>query len=299
MEEKFLYFIIIYIIMVKTLLPKKNGSRFEDVKTHCLNNELIGIESIKSAQESGMESNEFVHIIKSVLKNYEKPVIVKIHDSTSIYINKELLAIEELSTFKNAVKSICNFSCFDNKARWWSKTDSEKDVKFCSSEKDKLHFFVYEYIENADIEDFFKSGPSIMEIKNVLLQSALAIMMLGKKYNIMHGDLNTGNILFAKTDKKTSSYELDSIKYTVDTNGRIPKLIDFGRCKKIRGNANISIMDDVYILLSVLSVWITNKHLKTDFKKFILDESNKKTQNMHAFIQNFGEFFDHHVIEQT
>jgi hypothetical protein len=101
-----------------SVLQKKIGSNFEEVKTYCLRNEIIGKESIKSANETGLLSDEFVHIIKSTIKNYENPVIVKIHESTSIYVSKELLAIEELNDFKNVVKSVCNFSCIDDKLRW-------------------------------------------------------------------------------------------------------------------------------------------------------------------------------------
>jgi serine/threonine protein kinase len=275
--------------MHKNILPKKKGSRFDEVKTLCIGNELVGLESIKSSQETGLETDEFVHILKSSLANYAKPVVVKIHDSMSIYVNKELLAIEELSGFKNVVKSICHFSCLDNKSRWEKPIESE--VKFCSNDKDKLHFFVYEYIENGDIEDFFTSNPSLLQIKSIFIQSALVIMILGKKYKIIHGDLNSGNILFEKTNKKSITYELDDLKYTLDTNGRIPKLIDFGRCKKLKGNVNESVMDDVYILLDILSIWIKDQTWKTSIREFLLGESNKKNNKMRNFIENLDNFF--------
>jgi serine/threonine protein kinase len=270
-------------------LPKKTGSGFSDIKTHCLNNELIGKETIKSAQETGMGTDEFVHVIKSKLKNYEKNVVVKIHDSNSIYIAKELFAIEELSTFKNAVKSICNFSCIDNRSRW--ESNIRKDTKFCNNERDKLHFFIYEYIENGDVEEYFNSNPSVMEIKNIFLQCSLVIMILVKKYNIIHGDLNSGNILFSKTSQKTISYTLGDKKYIINTNGRIPMLIDFGRCKKIKGNINENAMDDVFILLDTLSIWIKNTELKEKVRKFLLDESIKKENNMNLFITAIHSFF--------
>lgn len=271
------------------LLPKKTGYRFREIRTYCFDNEIVGKETIKSAQESGMGSNEFVHVIKSNIKKYDKPVVVKIHESNSIYIKKELLAMKELTNFKNIAKSICNFSCIDNKLRWESPINH--DVKFCNQEKDNLHFFVYEYIENGDIEEYFNSMPNVHEIKTIFLQTALTIMTLGKEYNIIHGDLNSGNILFSKTDKKTVSYMLDEKKYIINTHGRMPKLIDFGRCKKINGNASEYAMDDVFIMLDVLTTWIKNEDLKEKLRHFLLHESNKNSLNFTNFMSNLTNFF--------
>ena len=47
-------------------LKKKGGSRFKDIHTVkiCKSSDLIGIQTIKNSNEG---SNDFVHVIKSVL----------------------------------------------------------------------------------------------------------------------------------------------------------------------------------------------------------------------------------------
>jgi hypothetical protein len=81
------------------ILKKKAGSRFKDVSTikiteNCQKNQLKGIQTIKDSNEAGIEPNNFVHVIKSVLKEYNKPVIVKILDASSIFVQKELNVIQ-------------------------------------------------------------------------------------------------------------------------------------------------------------------------------------------------------------
>ena len=147
--------------ILATYLLKKNKSRMVNVDTvlmkggftemneSCKNNEITGFQSIKSSEETGDEPNEFVHVIKAVLDKYKKPIIVKIHDSVSYFVEKEITALNKLSEFENSVKKICDFSCLDDKARW--KNMINNPIKFCNNKKNKLHFIALEYIENGDI----------------------------------------------------------------------------------------------------------------------------------------------------
>jgi len=134
-------------VNVNTLLMKKDdvptrdvNRRFvyggNEIENSCKNNEITGIQSIKSSEETGDEPNEFVHVIKSVLDKYNTPIIVKIHDSVSYFVNKELIALHKLSEFEHSVKKICDFSCIDDKTRW--KYMINAPIKFCNNKKDKL-----------------------------------------------------------------------------------------------------------------------------------------------------------------
>ena len=91
-------------------LVKNKKSRNPDIDTvkivatptDCKN--TIGNETIKSSNETSMDDNDFVHVIKSTMNKSNKPVIVKIHSSNSVYLKKELRALRKLSDFPNSVK---------------------------------------------------------------------------------------------------------------------------------------------------------------------------------------------------
>jgi hypothetical protein len=63
-----------------------------ELEDSCNKNEIIGIESMKS-------SDEFVHVIRSVLHQHGLSVVVKIHDSHSYFVEKELFALNRLADF--------------------------------------------------------------------------------------------------------------------------------------------------------------------------------------------------------
>ena len=151
-------------------LKKNKKSRSPDVDTvkiSCENNNIVGNETIKSSEETSMNDEDFVHVIKSILTEYNKPVVVKIHSSSTIQVKKELLALNKLKDFQNSVKLICDFSCMDDKTRW--KKPVLKPVKFCNNKTDSLHFIVLEYIENIQFESFFNRKPSSEELYSIFL----------------------------------------------------------------------------------------------------------------------------------
>jgi serine/threonine protein kinase len=202
-------------------LKKKGGSRFKDIHTVkiCKSSDLIGIQTIKNSNEG---SNDFVHVIhlcafsmrvepllftdknahsgaiskrnviQSVLKEYNKPVIVKILDESSIFLQKELNAIRRLTDYEYSVQMICDFSCMDNMSRW--SQNHKGNIEFCSGNRDKLHFIVYEYIEDGDISDYLPNATQ-KEIACIFFQLSMAVIMLAYKYGLTHGDLHSGNIL--------------------------------------------------------------------------------------------------------
>jgi serine/threonine protein kinase len=278
-------------VNVNTLLMKRDnvpeyrrfGGGGNEIEHSCKNNEITGIQSIKSSDETGDEPNEFVHVIKSVLDNYKKPIIVKIHDSVSYFVDKEITALQKLSEFEHSVKKICDFSCIDDKARWKYMINSP--VKFCNHKKDKLHFIVLEYIENGDIDLFFSKNPSKEMICSLFLQLELAIMTLALDYQLSHGDLHSGNILISSTEKSRIHYRVLGKEYRITSYGILPKLIDYGRSTNYMGKIHPSyILDDIYICLSILVNYIRDEELKTKFQQFILDESYTNTSDLHRIL---------------
>ena len=63
----------------------------------------------------------------------------------------------------------------------------------------------------------------------VLLQIVLILTTYQKVFDFTHNDLHTNNIMYVETDEDFLYYKIGGIFYKVPTNGRIFKLIDFGR----------------------------------------------------------------------
>jgi hypothetical protein len=62
-----------------------------------------------------------------------------------------------------------------------------------------------------------------------LLQVVLLLATYQKVFDFTHNDLHTNNIMYVETEEKFLYYRIDGVCYKVPTNGRIFKLIDFGR----------------------------------------------------------------------
>jgi len=62
-----------------------------------------------------------------------------------------------------------------------------------------------------------------------LLQIVLLLATYQKVFDFTHNDLHTNNIMYVETKEEFLYYRIDGVCYKVPTNGRIFKLIDFGR----------------------------------------------------------------------
>jgi serine/threonine protein kinase len=211
-------------------LPKCFRSRIHDMtsyRVNCGKNLLLGYNSIKSAEETSMYPNDFVHVVKSKLENYNDPVVVKIYDSENISLLREIKILERINGYRNTAILICHFSCKDNKNNYFSKII--KPIRFCTNGSHSLHYFVYEYIATGDISDFFTKNTDKPVIKSFVLQLIAVIIELAVVYRIYHGDINSGNIMVDTTEDKTLDYCIETETVTIETYGIMPKMIDYGR----------------------------------------------------------------------
>jgi hypothetical protein len=62
-----------------------------------------------------------------------------------------------------------------------------------------------------------------------LLQVVLLLATYQRVFDFTHNDLHTNNIMYVETEEEFLYYKIDRVCYKVRTNGRIFKLIDFGR----------------------------------------------------------------------
>lgn len=269
---------------------KSRSPEVDTVKISCENNKIIGNETMKSSEETSMNDEDFVHVIKSILTEYNKPIVVKIHSSSTIQVKKELLALNKLEDFQNSVKLICDFSCMDDKTRW--EKPVLKPVKFCNNKTDSLHFIVLEYIENIQYESFFNRKLSREELCSIFIQIELAIITLALDYRISHSNLNSGNILFSQTDKNIVKYHILGEEYSIKSFGIIPKFIDYGRCHNYIGRGKINteyIIDDVFFAFGMLRMYINDETIKDKILKWY--SNYKYTKDLPKLIYDTKMFF--------
>lgn len=284
----------------KTITNKKRAKRSRkqtvilyggnDIEKSCKKREIVGTRTIKSADEAGMERDNFVHVLESYMTKTKLPVIVKIHDSEGVFVRRELRAYESLKGFENSVQKICDFSCMDEKARWEYMIDSP--VSFCNNKTDSLHFFVLEYIEDGDIYNFFDKLPPKNVICSFLLQCTLAIAVMAYKYHISHEDLNSGNVLVGKTDKTRMHYKILDKEYRIPTYGITPKFVDYGFSSEYMNTPNVNdILSDVYTCIGSMASYIRDPELKSKIVRFVDQNVLKRDVDFEYVIMGIREAF--------
>lgn len=250
--------------------PRSRITNMETYKINCGKNLLIGYNTIKASEETSIHKDDFVHVVLSTLKDYDKPVIVKVYDEDNFHLNIELNVLEKVTGFRNTAQLICNFSCNDNKNKYISKIKNQ--IRFCGNGLDKLHFFVYEYIEKGDVSDFLIKIQDKNIIISIILQITCVIIQLASIYKIYHGDINSGNILIDTINEKTIDYCIEDEIIIIENHGIIPKIIDYGRSNFYKEIiSNYDVWFDIILALGIIYPYIQDNELK----KKVLDISKK------------------------
>jgi serine/threonine protein kinase len=253
----------------------------ESYKINCGKNMLLGYHTIKGSEETSSHKDDFVYVVLSILKDYDKPVVVKVYDEQNFHLHIELKIIKIINDYRNTAKLICDFSCNDDKTKYI--TTIKKQLRFCGNSIDKLHFFVYEYISNGDISVFLSKNQDIEIIKSIILQITCVIIQLASIYKIYHGDINSGNILIDTISKEHIEYCIENEIFIIKTHGYIPKMIDYGRSNLYKGNIiNNEVWFDIILMLGVVYPYIQDVQLK---QKIL--EISKKTELNLPFLKNY------------
>ena len=119
-----------------------------------------------------------------------------------------------------------------------SGSESESDESIFDEEDETM----FSYLKDFPVQLIFQEkckgtmDELIMQRKlkddtfiEALLQVVLLLATYQKVFDFTHNDLHTNNIMYVETDKEFLYYSIDGVCYKVPTNGRIFKLIDFGR----------------------------------------------------------------------
>jgi hypothetical protein len=126
------------------------------------------------------------------------------------------------------------------------ETDSDSGSKSESSSENQSIFdeeeTMFSYLKEFPVQLIFQEkckgtlDQLIMQRKlkddtfiEALLQIILLLATYQKVFDFTHNDLHTNNIMYVETEEEFLYYQIDGVCYKVPTNGRIFKLIDFGR----------------------------------------------------------------------
>ena len=273
-------------------LPKTARSHIvgmETYKINCGKNLLLGYTSIKSAEETSMHPDDFVHVIKSKLENYNEPVVVKIYDSENGRLYTEINILKKVKDYRNTARLICHFSCKDDKTSYFRKIiKTMKPITFCSKGTHLLHFFVYEYIANGDISGFFTKNNDINLIKAMTLQITAVIIELALVYKVIHGDINSGNIMVDTTEEKTLDYTIDGKTVEIETYGWMPKMIDYGKSRFYTDRiiSPDDVWDDITNALNIIAHYTNEKTKKNIIDLFINTKHFSSVTDCYLYVRD-------------
>ena len=273
-------------------LPKTARSHIvgmETYKINCGKNLLLGYTSIKSAEETLMHPDDFVHVIKSKLENYNEPVVVKIYDSENGRLYTEINILKKVKDYRNTARLICHFTCKDDKTSYFRKIiKTMKPITFCSKGTHLLHFFVYEYIANGDISDFFTKNNDINLIKSMTLQITAVIIELALVYKVIHGDINSGNIMVDTTEEKTLDYTIDRKTFEIETYGWMPKMIDYGKSRFYTDRiiSPDDVWDDITNALNIIAHYTNEKTKKNIIDLFINTKHFSSVTDCYLYVRD-------------
>lgn len=91
--------------------------------------------------------------------------------------------------------------------------------------------------------------------------------------------------MIAKTESKRVRFRILDRTYKVKSFGKTPVLIDFGRGGEYEGKLkNRMVLDDIYIMLSVLTNYVVDQELKGKLRAFVMSESAKKKNKVVNFM---------------
>ena len=125
----------------------------------------------------------------------------------------------------------------DDESQWETEDEDEEDGSEFSCEEE-AHAIIYDYpvqiicLEKCKgtLDSMFENG-EINEDNGatILFQIIMILLCYQKVFHFTHNDLHTNNIMYNETSIKYLYYKYKNNYYKVPTNGKLFKLIDFGR----------------------------------------------------------------------
>lgn len=130
-------------------------------------------------------------------------------------------------------------------SEWETESENEENEELSEESSDSIFDEddkMFSYLKEFPVQLIFQEkckgtlDELIMQRKlkddtfiEALLQIVLILTTYQKVFEFTHNDLHTNNIMYVETEEEFLYYRIDGVCYKVPTNGRIFKLIDFGR----------------------------------------------------------------------
>ena len=126
----------------------------------------------------------------------------------------------------------------DDEGDWETESETETNDSIFDEEDETMFSYLKEFPVQLIFQEKCKGtlDDLIMHRKlkddnfvEALLQIILILATYQKVFDFTHNDLHTNNVMYVETEEEFLYYQIDGVCYKVPTNGRIFKLIDFGR----------------------------------------------------------------------
>jgi hypothetical protein len=199
--------------------------------------------SIKELEEELEVELELDNTLDDALPNPD-PALPQEEEASLEYENKN--KNEPESSDSESSDSESDTSKSDTSESDW-ETESENENKEEESTSSDSSIFeedekMFSYLNEFPVQLIFQEkckgtlDELIMQRKlkddsfvEALLQIVLVLASYQSVFDFTHNDLHTNNVMYVETEEEFLYYRVDGVCYKVPTNGRIFKLIDFGR----------------------------------------------------------------------
>ena len=188
------------------------------------------------------------------------------------------------------LESECSESeCSESECSESDYTDDEDEDILCSIKEFPVHVASLEMLENT-LDNYINTNDvSNDEWKAILFQIIIILTTYQEKFDFIHNDLHTNNIMYNTTNQQYISYRLNGTIYTVPTYGKIYKIIDFGR--SVYSYKNNTLFSDSFSLMGDANTQYNCEPYYNKNKKTVLP--NKSFDMCRLGCSLFDYFFDH------
>jgi hypothetical protein len=171
-----------------------------------------------------------------------------VNDSSSAvieYVSESKPEINDSDSDRDSSSSDSESATTEEEDAWETESESESKSESRPSSDESIfeeEETMFSYLKEFPVQLIFQEkckgtlDELIMQRKlkddtfiEALLQVVLILATYQKVFDFTHNDLHTNNIMYVETEEEFLYYQIDGVCYKVPTNGRIFKLIDFGR----------------------------------------------------------------------
>lgn len=187
------------------------------------------------------------NILLGTVKNY-KQVVIKFGDVAEMQNEYNMSLTANQHHVPNFVKFLCSFSCTDDISKIKTRNFNTHN-SLCMDEGHPLGVIVMPYFSLGSLESYKWTRSNFHVLKNVVKQTVFALLYAYQKFNFIHRDMHTGNVLLRASKKKDIQYG----DHHVPVEGIYAIIMDFGR-SRLEPNAEYLVYQDIQRFISLVLV---------------------------------------------